>query len=169
VDNSDNIWPWPWYFRHYRNVEYSNFDSGFAPAPGSVALVSFGNQGKMEPFLDQYQQPVPYKHMWWFPEFYRELEVDDFIADALRGRYLDTWRGYFIDRTVPNATETPDMLAYFPTEFKVDVPPVPVLRPQRAESSLSHPRTRRPICSPTSQRSFRSTCRPCRSRRAWPT
>ncbi len=126
IDNNGNIWPWPWYMRHYRNVEYSNFDSSFSPPAGSVVLVGSSDQAKMQPFLDQYQQPVPYTHMWWFPEFYRGLKADKFIADTFKGRYIKTWRGYFIDRKVPGATSAPDMFAYFPKEAKLTLPPVPV-------------------------------------------
>jgi predicted membrane-bound mannosyltransferase/DNA-binding beta-propeller fold protein YncE len=126
VDNSSNVWPWPWYLRDQHH-ELSNFDPDFAPAPGSVVLVSVKNQDKMQPFLDQYEDPIPYTHMWWFPEFYKGLSAGDFLGDVFRGRLLSTWRAYYIDRTVRGGAATPDMLAFFPKEFGsvIDVTPVP--------------------------------------------
>ncbi len=126
IDGSGNIWPWPWYMRN-RGYEQNNFDADFVPPAGSVVLISVANQAKMEPYKDQYHEPIPYTHMWWFPELYRGLETDDFLADFFRGRFLSTWRGYFIDRTVPGATNTPDMLAYFPKSF--EEPSVPTTTP----------------------------------------
>ncbi|OGO50108.1 MAG: hypothetical protein A2148_07295 [Chloroflexi bacterium RBG_16_68_14] len=133
IDNSVNVWPWPWYLRD-RPYELNNFDTDFSPPPGSVVLISNANQAKIQPFLDQYQDPIPYTHMWWFPEFYRGLETDDFLKDFFSGGLLSTWRGYFIDRIVPGATSTPDMLAYFPKGGFVPVIPPPPQVPGTAEA-----------------------------------
>lgn len=125
LDNSVNTWPWPWYLRHYHNVEYNNFETDIAPEPGSVVLVSQANQGKLASSLDLFQEPIPYTHMWWFPERYRGGEgqpgpssVWDFFKEFFQGHYLSTWRGFFIDRTVPNVSSAPDMLAFFPSDFE---------------------------------------------------
>ncbi|MBI4571003.1 MAG: hypothetical protein HY723_03565, partial [Chloroflexi bacterium] len=77
--------------------------------------------------LDQYEDPIPYTHMWWFPEFYKGHSAGDFLGDVFRGRLLSTWRAYYIDRTVRGGSATPDMLAFFPKEFGsvIDVTPVP--------------------------------------------
>ena len=125
VDNSANIWPWPWYLRDYRNVQYTSLNEGFAPEPGSVVLITSSNQAKIEPNGDQFQEGIPYTHMWWFPEFYRGLSVDGFLSDLFQGRFFSTWRGYFIDRTVPGATAAPDRIAFFPREFEPDLQPPP--------------------------------------------
>lgn len=128
IDNSVNIWPWPWYMRN-RSYEANNFDGEFTPAPGQVVLISQAHQQKMQPYLDQYYEGIPYSHMWWFPEFYRGLDAGDFIGDVLMGRYLSTWRGYFIDRAVPGASESPDHIAYFPKSFDA-----PIVAPAGADS-----------------------------------
>jgi DNA-binding beta-propeller fold protein YncE len=127
IDNSINIWPWPWYMRDHP-YQVSNFDTDFTPPAGAVVLISQAKQDKMQPYLDDYYEGIPYRHMWWFPEFYRGLEPGEFIIDALSLQYLSTWRGYFIDRTVPNASDPPDMVAYFPKSFEapiVEPPEIP--------------------------------------------
>jgi predicted membrane-bound mannosyltransferase/DNA-binding beta-propeller fold protein YncE len=131
VDNSVNVWPWPWYLRDQRH-ELNNFDGTFAPAPGSVVLVSVSNQDQMQPYLDDYLDPIPYTHMWWFPEFYKgesrgPASPSDFLSTFFSGAYFSAWRAYLIDRDVFGASAGPDMLAFFPKgfDFDVDVPPTP--------------------------------------------
>ncbi len=123
IDQTNNIWPWPWYVRDYNNVEYSNFDEGFSPESGAIVLVGTSNQSKMEPFLDRYHEGIPYTHMWWFPELYKNLETSEFLRDVVNGDLFDTWRRYFFDREVVNATSTPNMIAYIPKEFSAPVFP----------------------------------------------
>jgi len=123
IDNSGNIWPWPWYMRDYKDVVYTNFEEEFVPQAGAVVLVSTENQAKMEPYLDRYLEGIPYTHMWWFPELYKGLERDDFIKAVFNGDLVDTYRLYFIDREVIGATSTPNMIAYFPKEFAGFVEP----------------------------------------------
>ena len=123
IDQTGNIWPWPWYVRHYTNVEYSNFDEGFSPQSGAIVLVGTSNQSKMEPFLERYHEGIPYTHMWWFPELYKNLETREFLGDVVNGDLFDTWRRYFIDRDVKNATSTPNMIVYIPKEFSAPVIP----------------------------------------------
>ncbi|MEX0786681.1 MAG: NHL repeat-containing protein, partial [Dehalococcoidia bacterium] len=124
IDNSVNIWPWPWYMREYRNVEYSGFDEDFVPAAGGVVLVSDSNQAVMQPLLDQYHEPIPYTHMWWFPELYKGLEMGDFFQDVFDGDLFHRWRIYMASRSVERATASPNMLAFFPIEYgNITVPP----------------------------------------------
>ena len=125
IDNSVNIWPWPWYLRDHP-YELNNFDGDFTPAAGSVVLISQQHQAKMQPYVDQYYDPIPYTHMWWFPEDYRGLQGGHFLRDLFSGHYIPIWRGYFIDRVVPGASNGPDMLAYFPKSF---VQPVSIPTP----------------------------------------
>ena len=123
IDQTNNIWPWPWYVRNYNNVEYSDFNDDFVPESGAIVLVGTSNQSKMEPFLDRYHPGQPYTHMWWFPELYKNLETREFLVDVVNGDLFDTWRRFFFDREVKNATSTPNMIAYIPKEFSAPVQP----------------------------------------------
>ncbi|MFB3093724.1 MAG: flippase activity-associated protein Agl23, partial [Dehalococcoidia bacterium] len=71
VDNT-YTWPWAWYLRDYR-IRYESFDDEFEPPPDAVLLIARENEGKVAPFLDRYQEPVPYRLRWWFPEVYRGI------------------------------------------------------------------------------------------------
>ena len=133
IDNSINIWPWPWYMRDHP-YQVNNFDEDFTPPAGAIVLISQAKQDKMQPYADDYYEPIPYRHMWWFPEFYRGLEPGEFLIDALRLQYLSTWRGYFIDRAVPGANDPPDHLAYFPKSFEPPTPPVTPTVPVEADT-----------------------------------
>jgi uncharacterized protein (TIGR03663 family) len=123
IDQTGNIWPWPWIMRNHRGYQSSTFGDSFTPPPNSVVFVSTQNQANMQPYLDQYSDGIPYTHMWWFPEYYQRLTREHFLSDVFGGQLLGTWRRYFIDREVRGATAAPDMIAYFPKSFKPPVVP----------------------------------------------
>ena len=125
LDNTTNIWPWPWYLREYRSVTYTSFDDTFVPEAGSVILVNVNNQQQVAPYLDDYHEGIPYTHMWWFPEIYRGLATNQFLADLVTGGYNDTWGNYLFGRDLPGSAPSADMLAYFPIDFTPVVPEPP--------------------------------------------
>lgn len=129
-DNSSNIWPWPWYLRDYNAFPIDSVEN-YVPVPNSVALIDLTNRSAIEQnYQDKVAFSQEYRHMWWFHDTYSGLEPIDFLRKALAGGYLSTWRSYFIDRFVPNQTETPDRIAFF---FGGDeIKPVPVQTPQVA-------------------------------------
>ena len=107
-----NDWPWPWYLRDYA-YGYTDVSAGFVPEPGSVALIGSTNEQQVEPYLDSVLDSESYRHMWWFPERYKGLDTAGFLGDTFSGGFASTWRGYFIDRELSNAIETPDRIVYF--------------------------------------------------------
>ncbi|MCH8849194.1 MAG: TIGR03663 family protein [Chloroflexi bacterium] len=121
IDNTVNIWPWPWYLRDY-SVRYDDFSTA-TPDEGAVIMLAIANRDKIEPFQDDYEDGIPYTHMWWFPEFYKNLDMSDFLSDALGGGYNNTWRDFFIDRFVAQASSTADMIAFFPKDPSIPDPP----------------------------------------------
>lgn len=122
IDPKGNIWPWPWILRNHRGYGSPNFDEGYTPPANAVVFVSTANQATMQPYLADYNEGIPYTHMWWFPEFYKGLSRGSFLSDVFQGDLIGTWRRYFIDRAVNGATAGPDMIAYFPKGSKVTVP-----------------------------------------------
>jgi uncharacterized protein (TIGR03663 family) len=123
IDQTGNIWPWPWILRNHKGYRGSSFEEGFTPPANAVVFVSTQNQAKMQPYLADYVDGIPYTHMWWFPEFYRGLDRSNFLSDVFHGKLFGTWRRYFIDREVHGATAAPDMIAYFPKGSKITPPP----------------------------------------------
>ncbi len=119
VDNT-YTWPWAWYLRDY-SITYDSFDDEFEPPPDAVLLVARENESKVAPFLDRYQEPVPYRLRWWFPEGYRSigrdnlwLAVRDFGESLARGGTWETWWRFFRDRETPADPGSVDSSAYFP-------------------------------------------------------
>jgi uncharacterized protein (TIGR03663 family) len=141
IDQSTNIWPWPWYMRDftsYRGIDFST-QTDFQPKPGEVVLITSSNQSKMTPYLGDYQQGIPYTHMWWFPELYKGLKTSTFLSDISNGHTISVWRNYFIDRDVAGASSGADMIAYFPKSFTPKVPPGPTTNgtgPQASADTL---------------------------------
>jgi predicted membrane-bound mannosyltransferase/streptogramin lyase len=125
IDNTENIWPWPWYFRDHTALSYTEFQEGFTVPEDAVILVSQANQAKLEPYLEDYQAPVPYEHMWWFPQDYLGLEVGSFVGGVLSGDYWSLWAKYFIDRELEGNSVGAGMLAYFPKDANIDELPLP--------------------------------------------
>ena len=125
VDSTDGFsWPWAWYLRDYPLVSYpclSN-DSGCAGLDGApdadVVLLAYRNQAAASELLDDYGEPVRYKHRWWFPESYRGLDPAT-IFSSIQER--ESWRrvvDYFLFRDFPEGRlGSVDGSAYFPKDF----------------------------------------------------
>lgn len=125
IDTTGNIWPWPWTMRdHVPGYQTSTFDENYVPPPNAILFVSQQNQANIQSHLADYNEGLPYTHMWWFPEFYRGLNRVDFLKDVFNGNLFDTWRLYFIDREVRGASAAPDMIAFFPKSYGDIVVPV---------------------------------------------
>ncbi|MCH7999948.1 MAG: TIGR03663 family protein, partial [Chloroflexi bacterium] len=118
-------WPWAWYLRDY-SITYESFDDEFEPPPDAVLLIARENESKLAPFLDRYQEPVPYRLRWWFPEVYRSIGRDnlwlamrDFGENLARSDTWETWWRYLRYREHPQGTEAVYdasvwSIAYFP-------------------------------------------------------
>jgi uncharacterized protein (TIGR03663 family) len=116
-------WPWAWYLRDYR-VTYDNIGEGFSPPEDAVLLIARENEGRVEPLLDRYQEPVPYRLRWWFPETYRGigrdnlwLAVRDFGASLARRHTWDTWWRFFRYRKHPEGLDAVYSAAVWSTAY----------------------------------------------------
>ncbi|MDZ7728222.1 MAG: hypothetical protein U5Q44_08500 [Dehalococcoidia bacterium] len=78
VDSSDSFsWPWAWYLRDYRSVNYTDFSNGVPEGNYDVMLVSASNADAVNDHLAglgeaRYASPEQYPHRWWFPERYKQ-------------------------------------------------------------------------------------------------
>ena len=74
VDTTDSFaWPWAWYLRDYRSVNYVNFSSGMPDGDYQVLLVARENLSRVSDSLgaagdDRFGTPIRYPHRWWFEE-----------------------------------------------------------------------------------------------------
>ena len=66
-------WPFSWYLRDFKNVDYpSQLNS---PATKPVVIVALEDDDKNAPFLNGYSK-TKYKMRWWYPEDYRNITLD---------------------------------------------------------------------------------------------
>lgn len=118
VDSNDGFtWPWAWYLRDYKNVEYVSLGSMSAAPSGSVLLLSSNNFSSARPFLDKYGEGQQFKHRWWFPEVYRNLTWDGLFDSLLSP---EEWRkkwDYLIFRKLPAPLGSSNAMAFFPKNF----------------------------------------------------
>lgn len=64
-------WPWAWYLRYYRNVDYPTLNAPAGPPRGVVLFLHSSNEQAIRPYLDRYGPGRRYPHRWWFPEDYK--------------------------------------------------------------------------------------------------
>ncbi|TAK71498.1 MAG: TIGR03663 family protein [Dehalococcoidia bacterium] len=129
VDSSEGYtWPWAWYLRDYKNVQYQAIGPNYSPPKGAIVLVHKNNAGNVQPGPD-YGPPVNYAHRRWFPEDYRgadqKYSTHDFFRDLFSKRELSYWLDFWVRRTPPNEIGSTDGVAFFPKDFSA-IPTEPV-------------------------------------------
>lgn len=65
-------WPFSWYLRDYKNVDYPSQLN--TPATKPVVIVALEDDEKNAPFLNGYSK-TKYKMRWWYPEDYRTITL----------------------------------------------------------------------------------------------
>jgi len=137
VDGTDAFtWPWAWYLRNYHQVAYPTINESFQPRENAVVLVNAGNDPLIRTKLTGYNEGEPYHHRWWFPEIYRNIELEngrqkpllttawDFVASLGDGDTWQTWWRYWRDRKLPEPKGSVDAVAYFPSDYKPSTGPI---------------------------------------------
>lgn len=66
-------WPFSWYLRDFKNVDYPSQLN--APATKPVVIVALEDDDKNAPFLNGYSK-IKYKMRWWYPEDYRNITLE---------------------------------------------------------------------------------------------
>ena len=125
VDNYGGYtWPWAWYLRDYTDVTYDDIGEDFSPPQDAVLLIARENEGRVEPILHDYQEPVPYRLRWWFPEAYRGIGRDnlwmamrDFGESLARGDTWETWWRFFRNREHPQGLDSVYSAAVWSTAY----------------------------------------------------
>ena len=138
VDN-ELAWPFVWYLRDFKKVQWAG---GSMPVPvkGSIVVLSGPHESWMDPYLDDYQPPVSIRHLWWFgdgPQFYNHVTLKSFFRDLFEGSTWSTWRDYFIYRQPPWGPPSNDSWVFFPKSVEnvgttpvEPAPPIPTVNAQ---------------------------------------
>ena len=72
---SGTWWPFSWYLRDYKNVDYPAQLT--SPATKPIVLIALEDDEKNVPFLNGYTK-TKYKMRWWYPEDYRNITLQSF-------------------------------------------------------------------------------------------
>jgi len=99
-------WPWYWYLRDYKNVDYPDLSAIGQPPRGSVLLLSVGNEQAAQPYLEKYGEGREFHQLLWFPEEYREYHLFD--SDSWRW-----WWDYLLNRETLGPYWVTEGVAYF--------------------------------------------------------
>lgn len=93
-------WPWAWYLRDYKNVDYPDLATGISgPPQGDVVLVHQNDLEAARPYLSDYTVGQRYRHRWWFPEDYRDYSPGKFFQDLVSLDNWAKWWNFFLYRT----------------------------------------------------------------------
>ncbi len=115
VDN-EIAWPMVWYLRNDHKVTWAS-SSMTPPVAGSIVLIGMDHQSWMDPYVDEYQDPMPVRHLWWFgdgPQYYDGITSGGFVKDLFDPSVWNVWRNYFVWRNTPWAPPPDDSLLYIP-------------------------------------------------------
>jgi len=146
VDSTDAFtWPWAWYLRNYRQVQYPTMNDSYTPRENAVLLVNAGNDPTVRTKLTDYGEGEPYQHRWWFPEIYRNIELEngktkpllttawDWVTSLSDGDTWQTYWDYWRDRKLPEPKGSVNPGATSPRSTS-RAPPPPSARPWRRPS-----------------------------------
>jgi predicted membrane-bound mannosyltransferase/sugar lactone lactonase YvrE len=120
VDPIDGYtWPWAWYLRNYKAVNYPSMSSAYTPPEHAVVLASKDDAQNVQ-VGGAYGQPIPYHHRRWFPEEYRgadgQYSSRNFFQDLFSGE-VKYWLDFWVRRTLPAPVGDSDAVAFFPADF----------------------------------------------------
>ncbi len=110
--DSNLAWPWKWYLRDFRNVDYPDLGVPDVRPRGSVLLVDIIHEGRLGPYLTEYGQGSGFDQIMWFPDDYKTWGTRDFFSAGPWQR----WWGYFRHRTTPDPYISTGGKAFFPKE-----------------------------------------------------
>ena len=121
IDSTSGFtWPWSWYMRNNRNTRYIPYSKSNleAIADSHIILVHSRNKNDAdEVFKDTFHKGVLIKHRWWFPEGYRDMNLNKFANSTVN---ISTWRWtlrYFLFRDgIMERLGSENAYAYFSLE-----------------------------------------------------
>ncbi|MCX6021356.1 MAG: TIGR03663 family protein [Chloroflexi bacterium] len=118
VDATDGFtWPWAWYLRDYKRVDFPTLSGGGTPS-GTVLLLNATNERIMGPQLTKYSAGRRYPHRWWHPEDgYRTQTLGGLLRGIADPATRLIWWKYFMYRELPVSLGSSDAIAYYPKDL----------------------------------------------------
>ncbi|MBI3970495.1 MAG: TIGR03663 family protein [Chloroflexi bacterium] len=106
---SGTWWPFSWYLRDFKNVDYPSQLT--APATKPIVLIALEDDEKNRPFLQGYTR-TRYKMRWWYPEDYRSLKPSSFVDFFTKKDVRDGLWKWLIYRETTQPLGSYDFYAY---------------------------------------------------------
>jgi len=123
VDSTSSFtWPWAWYLRDYKNVDYTALANLSAPPTSEVVLLHASNVSAAQPYLTDYSPGRRFPHRWWFPEDYRDLTWPRFWQEVTNPTNWKQWWDYFMYRQLASPLGSEDAVYYVRKDLLVDEP-----------------------------------------------
>ena len=112
--NQGFTWPWAWYLRDYKNVDYPDFGVTPGEPRGTVLLLNANDQAAEEPYLTRFDAGQRFPHRWWFPEFYKDFPVPELLSKLFTPEGFQAVWNYLYARDVGQPLGSSDAIVYYP-------------------------------------------------------
>jgi uncharacterized protein (TIGR03663 family) len=117
VDTTASLtWPWAWYLRHL-DVRYESAETLREGdlAEGAIIVAALNTISPTDPLRFDYEDPIRYKHRWWFTESgYRQASPDFLVKGITDGSLIDDWWTFLLDRVDESTLGSLDGEVLFP-------------------------------------------------------
>ena len=123
IDQTNGFtWPWSWYLRNYKNVQYPklNPESYSSDNEAAMVMVHSSNHLAADRALSKdYTTPIRIPHRWWFPEHtYRNLNTLELFKKLVDIKHWNAYFEYWLFRTgVAKSIGSEDSYLYTKTDF----------------------------------------------------
>jgi predicted membrane-bound mannosyltransferase len=117
VDTTGSLsWPWAWYLRDLE-VSYvpqeALRDGEFAE--GAILVTAQNALVPTDPIRFEYEEPVEYRHRWWFQESgYKSTTWESFRTELFDGSLVSDWVSFMDDRVEESTIGSFDGEVWFP-------------------------------------------------------
>ena len=115
-------WPWSWYFRNYKSVEYLvyNNEAHFSTKIPDIALVHSDHREVADNlFPKKLYRSIRVPHRWWFPEHkYRDIDILDMTEILVNMGSWEPIVNYWLHRrSIAHEIGSEDIFLYVPVDF----------------------------------------------------
>ncbi|MBI20902.1 MAG: hypothetical protein CL780_01480 [Chloroflexi bacterium] len=118
IDTRDGFsWPWHWYLRKYKSVNYQDHTDGNVTIQNDRKIIIINTRNRVD-FLDNLPNNFDYGreivHRWWFPEeIYRNKDILDLGGLFLSRDTLNKLFDYYIHRKIDKDLGTINSFVFF--------------------------------------------------------
>jgi hypothetical protein len=117
LDTTESLsWPWAWYLRDLEvsYVPQETLREGEF-AEGAILVTAQNAIVPTDPVRFEYEEPVEYRHRWWFQESgYKSTTWESFRTELFDGSLVSNWVSFMNDRVEESTIRSFDGEVWFP-------------------------------------------------------